>query len=108
LIRLAISRIRNDLFRSVFTGFVAIFIYLPLVKLGKLFSVIKLSRLIPIYEGYKDKTLGRIRQDVYDRFFTRIEQRFSRKEILSLKDTFGSVNVSEGLPYWHFLCKENN
>lgn len=105
-IRLAVSRIRNELFRCAFTNFVAIFIYLPLVNLGQMFSIANFSQLIPLYEGYKDKTLSRIRQDVYDRFFTRIEQRFSRKEIMTLKDTFESITVSEFLPYWHFLCKE--
>jgi len=106
LIRLAVSRIRNELFRSAFTNFIAIFVYLPLVKLGQIFCRAKLPGLVPLYEGYKGKTLSRIRQDVYDRFFTRIEQRFSRKDILSLQDTFENVIVSESIPYWHFLCKD--
>ncbi len=106
VIRLAVSRIRNEVFRGAFTNFCAIFIYLPLVKLGQFFSFAKFSKSIPLYEGYKDKTVSRIKQDVYDRFFTRIEQRFSRKEIMALKDTFASVTISEYIPYWHFLCKE--
>ena len=59
----------------------------------------------PLYESYHGKTLERIRQDVYDRFFTRIEQRFTREEIMTLKDTFSNVIVSNQLPYWHFLVK---
>jgi len=105
VIRLAVSRIRNEFFRSMFTNFVANFIYVPLVKLGHLFRIVKVSHAIPLYEGYKDKTVSRIRQDVYDRFFTRIEQRVSRKEIMALTDSFESVVISEFIPYWHFLCK---
>lgn len=107
LIRLSVSRIRNDLFRCIFTNFVAFFIYSPLVRIGDLFKWFKLPGLIPLYDGYKDKTLTRIKQDVYDRFFTGIEQRFSRKQIMGLSDSFKSITVSKFLPYWHFLCEDN-
>jgi SAM-dependent methyltransferase len=106
VIRRAVSRNRNEFFRTVFTYCVACFIYLPLIKIGEIFSLFKISHVIPIYDGYRNKSLLRIRQDVYDRFFTRIEQRFSRKDILSLKDTFENVTISEYWPYWHFLCKD--
>ncbi len=49
--------------------------------------------------------MERILQDVYDRFFTRIEQRFSRRQIETLHDSFGRITVSAELPYWHFLCE---
>jgi hypothetical protein len=50
---------------------------------------------IPLCENYAGKTLKRIQQDVYDRFFTRIEQRFSRKEISTLSDTYTEIRFSE-------------
>jgi hypothetical protein len=28
----------------------------------------------------------------------------SREQILTLQDAFGTVIISDGLPYWHFLC----
>lgn len=105
-VRLVAARIRSPGFRSAFTMLGACFVYLPLVWLGRLLEPFGLSRHVPLYEGYKGKTLGRIRQDVYDRFFTRIEQRFSRKQIATLKDTFSEVTISERWPYWHFLCKK--
>jgi len=105
-IRLSVSRNRNEFFRSAFTYFVASFIYFPLIKLGEIFSFFKISHFIPIYDGYRNKSLLRIRQDVYDRFFTRIEQRFSRKDIMGLSDTFADIKISEYWPYWHFLCKD--
>ena len=47
----------------------------------------------------------RIRQEVYDRFFARIEQRFSRTQIATLNDAFTKVTISDRLPVWHFLCE---
>ncbi len=46
-----------------------------------------------------------MRQDVYDRFFTPIEQRVSRAQIMGLNDSFSRVSVSDGIPLWHFLCE---
>ena len=90
--------------RTSITWFLAFTCYLPLIILGKLMKPFNLSQFIPLYEGYQGKSMGRIRQDVFDRFFTNIEQRFSKKQIEQLKDTFDDIVVSENLPYWHFLC----
>ena len=103
--RSILARIKSPGFRSVFSWLGAVFLYLPLVGLGWLLKPLGLSRQVPLYEGYRGKSLKRIRQDVYDRFFTRLEQRFTKKEILLLQDTFSTVAVSEGLPYWHFLLR---
>jgi SAM-dependent methyltransferase len=102
-IRSLVTKIRVPIFRSIFVELVAILVYCPLIVLGKVFNLFGLAHYIPL-EYYKGMSLKRIRQDVYDRFFTRIEQRFSRKEILALSDTFKKVKVSEKMPYWHFLC----
>lgn len=101
-VREVVCRIRSPLFREVFSTFGAVFIYQPFVILGHLFDRVGAGKNVPLYEGYKGKSVGRIKQDVYDRFFTRIEQRVSRAEIEALSDTFGNVVVSEGQPYWHF------
>lgn len=103
-VRRCVSKVRSRFFRAFFVECAAIFIYCPLVWLGKIFQLFGRGRLIPLYDGYNGKSLKRIRQDVYDRFFTRIEQRFSRNEIMALKDSFESVLVSPNIPYWHFLC----
>jgi SAM-dependent methyltransferase len=105
LLRLTVSKIKNRYFRSCFTWMVGIVLYAPLVWLGKTFSPWGAAKYIPLYESYKGKSLQRIRQDVYDRFFTTIEQRCSRKEIGMLKDTFQEIKISEQIPYWHFLCR---
>ncbi len=105
VVRGLLSRVRSRGFRKLFSWFGAYFIYLPLVLLGRFFSLFGIGKYIPLYEAYHDKSMGRIRQDVYDRFFTRIEQRVSKREIEHLEDSFGEVVVSEQKPYWHFLCK---
>jgi len=103
-VRRTVSKIRNACVRSAFTSLTAAVVYVPLIKLGGLLCRWKLSHLVPLYEGYKGKSLLRIKQDVYDRFFTRIEQRFTRRQIEGLRDVFAQVRVSDSWPYWHFLC----
>lgn len=105
-VRLIVFKIRSHYFRSIFTNLTAILVYLPMIGLGKVFNSFGMGYCVPLYECYNNKGIKRIRQDVYDRFFTRIEQRFSRKEIMGLLDTFQQVAVSEYLPYWHFLCQK--
>jgi hypothetical protein len=80
---------------------------LPLVYLGKIAKPFGLSRFVPIYEIYNGKSVQRIKQDVYDRFFTSIEQRFTKKQILELNTDFSKVTISDHLPYWHFKCENN-
>jgi len=105
LIRKNVSRIKNSPFRIAFTWTIAMTVYVPLILAGRLLGTIHSSNYIPLHEAYKGKSLKRIRQDVYDRFFTRIEQRYSQKEILKLKDTFPRITISEKIPFWHFLCE---
>jgi SAM-dependent methyltransferase len=99
------SRVRGSRSREGFTWALTLSVYVPLLSIGRGLNVVGLARFVPLYETYNGKSLRRIRQDVYDRFFTRIEQRVTRASIVGLKDTFASVTVSPNLPYWHFLCE---
>jgi SAM-dependent methyltransferase len=104
-VRRLTSRIKGSSAREIFTWAVTVCVYVPMVFLGKCLNLIGLAKFVPLYDTYKSKSLVRIRQDVYDRFFTRIEQRVTRASIVGLKDTFASVTISPHLPYWHFLCE---
>ena len=104
LIRRVLCRIRRPGLRKLVARAGALLLYQPLIGVGKVLRPFKLSRYVPLYEFYHTKSLRRIEQDVYDRFFTRIEQRVSRNEIRELCDTFTHVIVSDNMPYWHFLC----
>jgi SAM-dependent methyltransferase len=105
LVRLSLSRTEDPRLRSALTWAFTIGAYLPLISLGHAVRPLGLASKVPLYDFYRGKSLRRIRQDVYDRFFTRIEQRFRKEEILALRDTFRDVVVSAGPPYWHFLCR---
>ena len=104
-VRRRLTRSRSKAFRSALTSSIALGVYLPLVWLGKAFRPIGLGRHIPLHDSYSGMSLKRIRQDVYDRFFTPIEKRYSRQRIETLRDSFSSVRISDKLPYWHFLCR---
>lgn len=107
IIRLILAKIENKKIRIIITKILTYIIYLPLIKIGDLFEkLFSNGKLIPLYEFYKDKSIKRIEQDVYDRFFTSIEKRFSKKDILeNLKDHFSDIVFSNNPPYWHFLLK---
>jgi SAM-dependent methyltransferase len=104
-VRLALSRAEDPRVRSLLTWALTVCVYLPLISLGYAVRPLGLESKVPLYDFYRGKTLRRIRQDVYDRFFTRIEQRFRKAEILDLLNTFREVVVSADPPYWHFLCR---
>lgn len=106
-VRLLVSRVESPAFRSAFTWLAAATLYWPLIVLGHLLRPLGLSDNVPLYEFYARKSPERVRQDVYDRFFTRIEQRVTRQQVLALGDTFARVTVSEQIPQWHFLCERN-
>lgn len=105
VIRAIISRIRNQSFRKIFSLVVTGGVYMPLITLGHIMQKAKLGKYIPLYEAYKRSSIQRIEQDVYDRFFTRIEQRVSRQDIMELQKEFSEVRISAHPPYYHFVCK---
>ena len=107
MIRKLVSNITSPSIRSILTELLMWLLYMPAIFVGKILSMLGAkANKVPFYSIYGHMNLGRIRQDVYDRFFTRIEQRVSKKEILKLSDTFSEIIVSNGLPYWHFLCRK--
>jgi SAM-dependent methyltransferase len=101
--RATLSQIRSPRFRRAFARFGAAGVYRPLIALGHLLEPLGLGRHVPLHDVYRGKSTRRIEQDVYDRFFTRIEQRVSRAQIEELRTDFTEVRVSDALPYWHFL-----
>lgn len=104
-VRTILCRIKSPFFRRCFSYAGTFLVYIPLVMIGKALRPFGLSSAVPLYDGYHDKGARRIEQDVYDRFFTRIEQRVTRKDILDLKDTFSTITVADKGPYWHFVCR---
>jgi SAM-dependent methyltransferase len=105
-IRKILCRTRNEKIRMFITYLFLFMIYIPLIYIGKLLDIFGLGKYIPLYDFYHNKSLKRIAQDVYDRFFTRIENRYSKNDIMKLKEYFKNIKISENLPYWHFICEK--
>ena len=93
------SRLRSAISWGLTAG-----VYLPFLLAGRAIAPLGLSSRVPLYEYYGGMSWSRIRQDAYDRFFTPVEHRYTRRQIATLCDTFSKVEISEGLPYWHFRC----
>jgi SAM-dependent methyltransferase len=104
-VRWGTGRLRRPAARNALAWAIAVTVYVPIVAVGTTAGRLRLGKFVPLHDTYKGKSLRRIRQDVYDRFFTRIEQRVSKASILKLNDTFSKVTISPNLPYWHFLCE---
>jgi len=104
-VRRRLSRIESRRIRRLVALGIAVGVYEPLVIVGHLFDMVGRGRMVPLFEAYRGKSLKRVQQDAYDRFFTSIEQRVSREQIVrELSPRFQSVVVSARPPYWHFVC----
>jgi SAM-dependent methyltransferase len=104
--RRVLSRIESPQARRGIAVVIAALVYRPMIAVGHVLDWRGYGRYVPLFETYQRKSSYRIQQDVYDRVFTPIEQRVTRRDIVGkLRERFGSVTVSEAPPYWHFLCR---
>lgn len=82
--------------------FIAFFIYLPTSLILKILkkNKIKIKNFPLCY--YHDKTFYIMRTDALDRFGTRIEKRFSKKEIQTMmkRSQLKNIKFSKQPPYW--------
>lgn len=104
-LRKLLCRIESQRFRVAFSWFGLFAFYLPFIGLGYLLKPLGLAKYVPGFDDHHWQGLDGMRHSVYDRFFTRIEQRVSRKQIGTLTDTFSRVTIADGQTYWHFLCE---
>jgi SAM-dependent methyltransferase len=99
--RLAISRLPPKMKFAV-SQLIALTIYWPLARLAAIVERLGLpSSHIPL-EAYRHRAFYVMRTDAYDRFCTRLEQRFSRKQIegMLLSAGFHEIQFSDEVPYW--------
>lgn len=104
--RHSLRHVRSDVARERISKGIAIGVYRPLVGLGDAFDVLRIPVTVPLHSTYKGKSIRRIEQDAYDRFFTSIEQRVTREEIVSEFASMGSLQISPGEPFWHFVVQK--
>lgn len=107
--RILVSKLPNNT-KKIVCDILAIVIYMPLVLLGRFFSAIglkKFAKATPL-SYYQNKTFFIIRNDALDRFGTRLEQRFSKEQIIDMMQQSGlaDIVVSPGIPYYHAVGKK--
>jgi len=84
------------------TYLIAFFVYYPISRLGLVLGKLKLSTSQFPLIYYSDKSFYFMKNDALDRFGTRLENRFSKIEILDLfqRHGFDNVEFSSSEPYW--------
>ena len=81
---------------------IALTIYFPLAKMAYFFEKIGLKVSAWPLSIYRDKSFYTMRTDSLDRFGTRLEHRFSKKQIEEMLREAGLENIqfSEEMPFW--------
>jgi SAM-dependent methyltransferase len=80
----------------------AMLVYLPLARLSLGLEALGLDvQNIPL-SSYKHKSFYTMRTDAFDRFGTRLEQRFTKQQITRMMENAGLINIgfSDQAPYW--------
>lgn len=88
-----VSRMPNGL-RFVFSQILAALIYFPLAKTALLLEKLKINVDNFPLSQYRHNTFYVMRNDALDRFGTRLEQRFSKKEIGEMMERCGLTNIT--------------
>lgn len=105
--RRALGRVESEKARRRIARGLALAVYRPMVGLGAALNKAGVNAPVPLYASYRGKSVDRIEQDAYDRFFTSIEQRVTRQAISEAFRGSGDVRFSEQEPYWHFLVTKD-
>jgi hypothetical protein len=108
-LRWVISRLPYALRRSI-AQVIAALIYLPLARTAKLLSSTGRNVLNFPLHHYANMPFVMLQNDALDRFGTRLEQRFSKKEIAEMLDNAGfdlsTLKFSDVEPFWTFSVKK--
>lgn len=101
LLRRCVSKLPYNL-RFLVSQILAISIYWPLARLAKLFDMMGFNVENFPLAIYRNCGFYVMRTDALDRFGTRLEQRFTRDQMLKMMELAGLENVkfSEEAPYW--------
>ncbi|MFN3348151.1 class I SAM-dependent methyltransferase [Pseudorhodoplanes sp.] len=101
VIRRAVSRMPHAV-RLAVSQAIAALVYWPLTRLALIVEKSgKSPDAIPL-SWYRDKSFYVMRTDAYDRFCTRLEQRFTRAQIAEMltRAGFRDIRFSEREPFW--------
>jgi len=109
VIRKMVSRFPGKVKRFV-CDLLAIVFYMPFVWAGRFFNWFgfkDLAKRMPLH-GYQNRSFFMIRNDTLDRFGTRLEQRFSKKQVKEMMESAGltDIVISDGIPFYHAVGKK--
>jgi ubiquinone/menaquinone biosynthesis C-methylase UbiE len=109
LVRNFVSKFPGGL-KKLICDIIAVIIYMPIILLVRFFCLIGLNKIakeIPL-SAYYNKSFFIIRNDALDRFGTRLEQRFSAKQVIEMMENAGLTNIvlSPGIPYYHAIGRK--
>ena len=92
--------------KKITTFLIALTIYFPLAKFAKFLSFINIDVSNFPLSDYKNKTFYFMATDSLDRFGTKLEKRFTKREIekMLLDAGFADIKFSESTPYWVALA----
>lgn len=100
-VRRGVSRMPHGL-RYAMSQVIATLVYWPMARSAKLAEIIGINvKNFPLY-AYRNRGFYVMRTDALDRFGTRLEQRFTKVDILHMMISAGLENIkfSDVLPFW--------
>lgn len=88
--------------RYVVSQLIAAFVYWPLARTAKVVERLGANSSHFPLSYYRDRSFYVMRTDALDRFGTRLEQRFTQKQIKTMMENAGMsrISFSDGEPYW--------
>ncbi len=101
LLRKIISKMPFKL-KLFITQIIAITLYFPLAKISYFSEIIGLNVKNYPLSSYRNTSLYTMKTDALDRFGTKLEKRFTKKEILEMMIESGLTDIrfSNNIPYW--------
>ena len=84
------------------TQFFALFVYLPLARTARMLDRLGMEVSHLPLSMYRNRSFYTMRTDALDRFGTRLERRFTRKEIERMMERAGlaGIEFSSSEPFW--------
>ena len=94
--------------RLIISQIIAVIVYWPLARFAALVERAGFSPAAIPLESYRNRRFYVMRTDAYDRFCTRLEQRFTRRQIEQMLTGagFDEIHFSDQVPYWCAVGKK--
>jgi SAM-dependent methyltransferase len=94
--------------RLIISQIIAVVVYWPLSRFAALAERAGFSPAAIPLESYRHRKFYVMRTDAYDRFCTRLEQRFTRRQIEQMLTGagFDEIRFSDTVPYWCAVGKK--